>query len=102
MRRADADADRSLPVPPVPMTQEEIGAFVMMAGKGAGDGQGFYDGMQLAMAAMLVSPQFLYIIESAEPDPAAPGSLRLDNHARAARLSYLLWNTTPNEALLRA
>ncbi|KAK0329212.1 hypothetical protein LTR94_037689, partial [Friedmanniomyces endolithicus] len=51
---------------------------------------------------MLVSPQFLYIIESAEPDPEAPGSLRLDNHARAARLSYLLWNTTPNEALLRA
>ena len=85
-----------------PMTQEETGAFVMMAGKGAGDGQGFYDGMQLALAAMLVSPQFLYIIESAEPDPEAPGSLRLDNHARAARLSYLLWNTTPNEALLRA
>ncbi|MCI4592675.1 DUF1592 domain-containing protein [Sphingobium sp. BYY-5] len=85
-----------------PMTQQEIAAFVMMAGKGVGQDQSFYDGLQLALAAMLVSPQFLYIIESAEPDPQAPGEMRLDNYSRAARLSFLLWNTTPGEALLRA
>jgi hypothetical protein len=51
---------------------------------------------------MLVSPRFLYIVETAEPDPARPGELRLDAWSRASRLSFLLWNTTPNEALLQA
>ena len=51
---------------------------------------------------MLVSPNFLYIVETARPDPANPGDLVLDDYSRAARLSTLLWNTTPNEALLTA
>ena len=62
----------------------------------------FYGGLELALAAMLVSPEFLYIVETAEPDPDHPGQLRMDNYSRAARLSYLLWNTTPNKALLDA
>lgn len=31
-----------------------------------------------------------------------PGSLRIDDYARAARLSFLLWNTAPNDVLLQA
>jgi hypothetical protein len=51
---------------------------------------------------MLESPEFLYVTETAEPDPSHPGGMQLDNYSRAARLSYLLWDTTPNDALLTA
>lgn len=85
-----------------PLTGAETAAYVKMAGDAVGPGGSFHKGLELALAAMLVSPNFLYIIESAGPDPDKPGTLRLDNYSRAARLSFLLWNTTPNEALLQA
>lgn len=85
-----------------PMTPAEQAFYVKMAGDGAGPTGSFYKGLELSLAAMLVSPRFLYIIETAEPDPAKPGGLRLDSYSRAARLSFLLWNTTPNESLLKA
>jgi hypothetical protein len=85
-----------------PLTSVEIDHYVALARKGAGPSKSFHKGLELALGAMLVSPKFLYVIESAEPDPDHPGGLRLDNHARAARLSFMLWNSTPNEGLLRA
>lgn len=85
-----------------PMTQEEVAAYVMMAGKATESSGSFHKGLELGLAAMLVSPHFLYVVESAEPDPESLGGLRLDNLARASRLSFLMWNTTPNEALLKA
>jgi hypothetical protein len=85
-----------------PMTQDEVKLYVKMAGDGVGPGGSFHKGLELALGAMLVSPHFLYVIESAEPDPQAADQQRLDNYSRAARLSFLLWNTTPNEALLQA
>jgi hypothetical protein len=85
-----------------PLSTNETRRYVKIARDGAAQAGTFNEGMQLALAAMLVSPDFLYIVESAEPDPAAGGTLRLDNYARAARLSFILWNTTPDEALLKA
>lgn len=85
-----------------PMTAEEQAFYVKLAGDGAGPNKSFTKGLELALGAMLVSPRFLYIVETAEPDPARPGELRLDAWSRASRLSFLLWNTTPNEVLLKA
>ena len=85
-----------------PMSPAEQAFFVKLAGDGAGPTGSFHKGLELALAAMLTSPRFLYIVETAEPDPAKPGELRLDAWSRAARLSFLLWNTTPNETLLKA
>ncbi len=85
-----------------PMTESEQAFFVKQAGDAANQSGSFYKGLELALGAMLVSPHFLYVVETAEPDPARPGELRLDNFARASRLSFMLWNTTPNEALLSA
>jgi len=39
---------------------------------------------------------------SSEPDPARPGSLQLDAYSRASRLSYFLWNSTPDNEFLAA
>jgi hypothetical protein len=84
------------------LTKPELERYVTIAREGTKISGGFYDSLQLSLASMLVSPDFLYIVETAEPDPANRGALRLDSYARAARLSFVLWNTTPNEALLRA
>ncbi|MBW8753709.1 MAG: DUF1588 domain-containing protein [Sphingomonadales bacterium] len=85
-----------------PLSAAEQAFYVKVANQGAGPTGSFYKGLELSLAAMLVSPNFLYIVETAEPDPAKPGALRLDNYSRAARLSFLLWNTTPGESLLKA
>ena len=85
-----------------PLTASEQAFYVKLAGDAAAPTGSFDKGLELALSAMLVSPNFLYVVETAEPDPASPGGLRLDNYTRAARLSYMLWNTTPNEALLQA
>ncbi len=62
----------------------------------------FYQGLAFGLAGMLVSPKFLFINETFEPDPEQPGMYRLDGYSKAARLSFLLWNTTPDGALLDA
>lgn len=85
-----------------PLTADEQALYVRMAGDATTRNGSFDKGLELALAAMLVSPRFLYVIETAEPDPAVPGGLRLDNRSRAARLSFMLWNTAPNPALLDA
>lgn len=84
-----------------PLTESERAEYVRIADKAAAV-NGFYGGLGLALGAMLVSPSFLYVIETSEPDPRNPGTERLDDYSRAARLSYLLWNTTPGEDLLQA
>lgn len=62
---------------------------------------GFTGGVRLVLNAMLQSPNFIY-----RPEPpaeqVAPGIARLDGYARATRLSYFLWRTTPDEVLLAA
>jgi hypothetical protein len=52
----------------------------------------------LMLKAILVSPQFLFITPATE---AAPGQsiVPLDDYQLAARLSYLLWTTTPDAEL---
>lgn len=80
-----------------PLTRQELDRYVDRAGQGAEVTHDFYTGLSLGLASMLVSPQFLYRIEA-----KAPGSDHLDGYAKATRLSYLLWNSTPDDALLRA
>ena len=51
---------------------------------------------------MLVSPEFLFVIERGRPDPKHPREIVLDGYSKAQRLSYLLWNSTPDDDLLKA
>lgn len=61
----------------------------------------FYTGVELVIRSMLQDPEFLYRIEigTAEADPSV---LRLDGYELATRLSFLLWGSTPDDALLDA
>lgn len=54
----------------------------------------------LVIEAVLQSPSFLFRTEFGEADPAHPGLHRLRGADLAARLSFFLWGTTPDDALL--
>lgn len=59
----------------------------------------FGDGIAHAMAAVLVSPRFLFRAE-VQPEPNNPGKVvPLDEFALASRLSYFLWSSTPDREL---
>lgn len=49
-----------------------------------------------ALLVVLTSPQFLFLIENSQSPEGEP----LDEYELASKLSYFLWNTTPDERLL--
>ena len=62
----------------------------------------FEVGIELALARILASPQFIYRIEE-EPVGLAPGQpYRISDIDLASRLSFFLWSRPPDEALLAA
>lgn len=67
--------------------------------------RGTYDfatGIEVVLASMLAAPEFIYLIEN-EPEGAAPGDVvAIDAFGLASRLSYFLWDSTPDEQLLTA
>ena len=56
-------------------------------------------GLRMAVAAMLESPSFLYVVPRVEP--VGPG-WRYVSHTLASRISYLIADSAPDEALLAA
>lgn len=74
-----------------------------------GAGLDFETGIQTALRAMLQSPHFLYLEEYGELVADGEGAAdddstlrRLDGYEVATRLSILLWDSIPDEALLDA
>jgi len=86
-----------------PLNDEDRAAYrtVFTAGSEAFPEQdAFAGGARLVIEALLQSPEFLYRIELST---AAEGELvPLDNFEIASRLSFSLWNTMPDDALLDA
>jgi hypothetical protein len=56
----------------------------------------------MGLTTMLDASPFLVRLEPTEPDPGHAGSRRLDPFAKATALSFFLWNTTPDDELLKA
>lgn len=57
------------------------------------------DGLKHSLMAVLLSPHFLFKVE-AEDDPDSGSARPLTSHEIATRLSYSLWATMPDEALI--
>jgi len=85
-----------------PLTGAELKSFTNVASMGAERTGSFDGGIKLALAGMLMAPEYLFRIETAEPDPGKPGAYRLDGYSKASRLSYLMWDTAPDMELLAA
>jgi hypothetical protein len=83
-----------------PTTEEEIERLVRFARLSREQGDSFEQSIQLALQAMLVSPHFLFKVE-ANP-PAGQSWRELNDWELAARLSYFLWSSMPDEELRQA
>jgi hypothetical protein len=61
----------------------------------------FDQGIEMALARVLASPQFIYRIEE-QPVGTRPGvAYRISDVDLASRLSFFLWSTSPDEELLK-
>lgn len=78
-----------------------LDAIVASADSAAARLKNFYTGLSYSLADMLISPEVLFAADESEPDPHHPGMLRLDPYSIATRLSLFLWNSTPDNELLR-
>lgn len=79
-----------------PVTREEVAMFANLSQTALAAGRSWDDALKLGFTAILSSPRFLYLDETVE---AASGH-QLDAYALASRLSYFLWRSMPDEALL--
>ena len=73
-----------------PVTEDEIGPYLGLVTHALERNESFESAMLTAYRAVLCSPDFLFLVEE-------PGLL--SNHALAARLSYFLWRTAPDDRL---
>ncbi|MFO0957527.1 MAG: DUF1592 domain-containing protein [Isosphaeraceae bacterium] len=84
-----------------PVNNEEIERIALFDDMAARDGERFEKGIQLALTAILCSPNFLFHVEADrrpfKPDQARP----LTPYEIASRLSFFLWSSMPDEELTR-
>lgn len=88
-----------------PLAADEIATHVALFDQGVTLDEGAYSsrmGVQMVVQAMLQSPHFLYRVEFGMPDPVEGDIVELTSYEVASRLSYLLWNTMPDNALFEA
>lgn len=82
-----------------PVTADEVTSLASLVQVAAAEGQPFTQGIQLALKAALLSPNFLFRVEL-DPDPKATTPHELDDYELASRLSYFLWSSMPDDTLL--
>jgi len=85
-----------------PLNAAELTSYIATQHALALQRHSFYSGLSAAIAQMLITPDFLFRVETSSADPAHPGLLQLDAYSRAARLSFFLWNSAPDSELLDA
>lgn len=79
-----------------PPHEEELGSLLAVWRENYQRTEDFQGSVRHALLVVLTSPQFLYLTEASAGPQAEP----LSPHELAAKLSYFLWNTTPDEQLL--
>jgi len=82
-----------------PVTDDDLASLLGFYASGRADG-GFDRGIQRALRAILVDPEFLFRIES-QPTGVTPATAyRVTDVELASRLSFFLWSSIPDDELL--
>ena len=84
-----------------PVTDHDIELLMTVYRQDVGEG-GFEGGIEAALQALLVNPDFLYRVERDPAGLAAGANYRITDLELASRLSFFLWSSIPDEALLAA
>jgi hypothetical protein len=81
------------------VTDQEVSGLASLVGVATREGEPFVQGIQLAIKATLLSPHFLFRVE-VDPDRMSSTPHRLSDYELANRLSYFVWSSMPDDALL--
>jgi hypothetical protein len=79
-----------------PVTKSDMAQLMKFVAQAKADGQDNEHGIQLALEAILVSPNFLFRVEH----DAVPQVHKVSDIELASRLSYFLWSSLPDDELL--
>lgn len=98
VKSANPAADLARLLPPFvaaafrrPVAADEVAPYLALAKAELDSGASLDQALRTAQVAVLTAPDFLYLLEPAGTLP---------DRALAARLSYLLWSSAPDDALL--
>jgi hypothetical protein len=80
-----------------PVTEAELGALTGLAAQVRNAGDSFAESIRVGVQAVLLSPHFLFRAE-----PVARTAEAVSAHELAARLSYFLWSSMPDDLLAQA
>lgn len=81
-----------------PVSGDEIAHCLTIYDRAALRGDAFASSLRLALKGVLISPDFLFLVETA---PEAGGIFQIDDDQLAARLSYFLWSSMPDAELFQ-
>lgn len=83
-----------------PVTETDMAPLMRLFAEGRQDSGSFEGGIETALRAILVSPNFLFRA-SQSPKGSKPGSIyRISDLELATRLSFFLWSSIPDDELL--
>ncbi len=97
-----------------PIENGEVDPYVALVVDATERGESYHRGIQIAVTAILVSPNFLFRIETPLPSTIetldaqkingddSPGTIELTQHQLASRLSYFLYSSMPDPPLFTA
>jgi hypothetical protein len=83
-----------------PVDAEDTAPAMQYYASERANGGSFDQGIHAAISRMLVSPFFLFRVESESSDVPAGSAHAVNEHELASRLSFFLWSSIPNEELL--
>jgi hypothetical protein len=82
-----------------PVVDTELDRLLAVANVAKANGDTAEVGLGLALRAVLLSPHFIFRVEL-DQDPTSLTPHALNGYELASRLSYFLWSSTPDAALL--
>jgi mono/diheme cytochrome c family protein len=85
-----------------PATQADVATLMGFYETGRKDGGNFDKGIERLVAAVLASPEFLYRTIRGVQAAKADSEIALTDFELATRLSFFIWNTGPDDELLKS
>jgi mono/diheme cytochrome c family protein len=82
-----------------PVSTEETDRLMSMFDQSRGQGKEIRSAISQPLTAILISPNFLFVVETESPQG---GVQRLTDHQLATRLALFLWSSIPDDELLAA
>jgi hypothetical protein len=83
-----------------PVKDQDLDRPMELFAQTLADGGSFEDGVEMALASILVNPEFLFRIERDPPEVAPQTAYRISDIELASRLSFFLWSSIPDDELL--